>query len=112
MARSIIQTLGNLNEGRFIGDATDQLTELVKAIRETGKGGKLTIELAVKPASRGNAMVIAGKIKATPPKMPPAETIMFSDDDGNLLTDDPRQMKLDIRSVPDVAPDHANLKNA
>lgn len=100
---SIIQTLGRLDGGFFIGRATDAEQDLVRAINETGKAGKLTITISIKPATRGGAMVVRGDIKVNKPTEPPMETMMFANESGELLADDPRQQQLDLRVVPDAA---------
>jgi hypothetical protein len=109
---SLIQTLGRLDDGFFLGKCTDAQQDLVRAIQDTGKGGKLIIEINIKPATRGGAMVVGGKIKLTKPAEPPTETMMFASESGELLGDDPRQMQLDLRVVPDLETTPIHLKTA
>lgn len=107
---SIIQTLGRLDGGFFIGRATDAEQELVRSIVETGKAGSLTITLSIKPATRGGAMVIRGDVKLKKPAEAPTETMMFATEDGELLVDDPKQMRLDLQVIPEATADHVNQK--
>jgi hypothetical protein len=62
MTRPITDTLRHIGGGVFIDTASDKLTELVNAVDETGKPGKLLLEVSVKKASRGGAMHITGKV--------------------------------------------------
>lgn len=109
---SIIQLLGQLDGGFFLGKATDAQHELVRAISDTGKGGKLIIEINIKPATRSSAMVVRGNIKLTKPAEPPLETIMFGTEDGDLLANDPRQVQLDLRVIPEQDANPQTLKTA
>lgn len=102
---SIMQTMARLQDGFFLGKASDAERELVRSIQETGKAGSLVITLTIKPATRGGAMVVRGDIKVKRPADIPMESMMFAGPDGELLTDDPRQERLDLRVVEeDQAP--------
>jgi hypothetical protein len=96
--RPITDTLRAVQQGVFLEEASEQLAALVKQITETGKGGKLVIELAIKPVGRKSAAIsITGKVTAKAPNETPDETLMFPTPEGNLLTEDPRQQKLDLK---------------
>lgn len=120
--RPITDTLRSLGHGSFIDDASDALNKLVTAVDETGRGGKLTLTLAIKKATRGSgAMVVQDEIKLTMPKMDSRETMLFATPEGNLVTEDPRQQKLDLKTVTKateeqplktVAEDRGTLKTA
>ena len=110
---SIIQTLGRLHGGFFLGQATDAEQDLVRAIQDTGKAGTLILEIRIKPATRGGAMVVSGDIKVKKPSEPATETMMFANSSGELLADDPHQLQLDLRCVPDASDStNINLKIA
>lgn len=61
-ARPITDTLRHLRGGVFMDEASDALQELVRKVDETGKGGKIVIELTVRKISRTGAMEVADKI--------------------------------------------------
>lgn len=79
------------------------LTDLVNAVIETGKGGMLTLTIGIKPPARrdSSAVEIGYDIKCTKPKLPAAKTILFATPGGDLVREDPRQASLpEIREVP------------
>lgn len=98
MAKPITDVLREVRRGAFSEEAGDQLAELVKSVVEHGKGGKMTIELSVRPAGKKNAaLIITAKSTVKAPQDSPDETLMFPTPEGNLLTEDPRQQKLDLK---------------
>lgn len=98
-ARPITDTLRHIGGGVFIDTASDKMAELVSAVDESGKSGKLELTITVKKATRGGAMHITGKCRVTKPAEEPMEALMFATPDGNLMTDDPHQQKLDLKTV-------------
>jgi hypothetical protein len=101
MAKPLSDTLRQLRQGVFSEEAGDQLAQLVQQVTEHNKSGKMTIELTVKPAGKKNAAVIVtGKCTVKAPQDSPDETLMFPTPEGNLLTEDPRQQKLDLKVAP------------
>jgi hypothetical protein len=92
-----------LQGGTFMDDASNQLAELVSAVNNTGKGGKITLEISVKKMSKGACGVI-GKIRMSKPIEAPDATLMFPTEEGDLLTEDPRQQKLPLKAVDVAAP--------
>ena len=102
---SLQTLLTQLNNGGFMHDASDRLTELVRAIGETGKAGSLTLKISARPTQgKASALVFAAKVTAAIPAVPPDATLMFSNADGDLFAEDPRQMKLDLRQVNTAPP--------
>lgn len=78
--------------------AGEKLSALVKAVSETGKAGTLTLKIDVKPSTAG-AQAVRGDINLKLPKTNPAESLLFPTPEGNLLEDDPRQTKLELKKV-------------
>lgn len=112
MPKSFTDELRDLRRGALVADLTDKMAALVLEVAATGKPGKLTLELTVKRASRGSsALTVADK---TTVKMPDAnmdsETLMFASPEGSLLTEDPRQARLDLKAVAVATP--TELKTA
>ncbi|MBL8469671.1 hypothetical protein [Methyloversatilis discipulorum] len=107
MVRPITDTLRALRNGHFIDEASEDLARIVNAVSETGKSGKLTIEITVKKAGQGrnSALSVQATSAVKLPKQPIDDTLMFPTPDGNLLTEDPRQQKLDLKvaSVPSAS---------
>jgi hypothetical protein len=96
--RPLTDTLRYLQGGTFLDEASEQLAELVSAVDATGKGGKITLEISVKKMSKG-ACGVVGKIRLSKPLEAPDATLMFPTPEGNLLTEDPRQQKLELKNV-------------
>lgn len=104
--RPITDTLRSLGHGVFIDEASDALNQLVNAVESTGRAGKLTLVLSLKKATRnGLALVVQDEIKLQLPKQPARETMLFATPEGNLLTEDPRQQSLELRSVTETPPE-------
>lgn len=97
--RPITDTLRHIGGGIFIDTASDKLAELVSAVDTTGKAGKLTLDVTVKKATRGGAMIVTGKVRLTKPAEEPMETMLFATPEGNLVTEDPNQKTLDLKVI-------------
>lgn len=99
------QEVGNeLRRGVFMDELGDNLQALVKAVTESGKGGKMVIEISVEPASKGQSAVkIKDQIKIQLPKVAAGETIMFVTPDNNIVANDPRQNTRELRFVEEDA---------
>lgn len=111
--RPITDTLRHIGGGVFIDTASDKLAELVAAVDTSGKSGRIDLTITVKKATRGGAMHIVGKVKLTKPAEEPMEAMLFATPEGNLVADDPRQQKLDLKSVAKATDAPAmNLKTA
>lgn len=112
-ARPITDTLRHIGGGVFIDIASDKMSELVNAVSDSGKPGKLTMDISVKKATRGGAMHISGKITMKKPAEDPMEAMLFATPEGNLVADDPKQAKLDLKVAAGATDTPAtNLKTA
>lgn len=110
MVRPITDTLRHLEGGCFVDTASDKLAEVVRAVEATGKTGELTLKIKVRRATAG-ALALYGSVTARVPAEPPTEALMFSTPEGNLLTEDPSQKKLDLRPVaPEPARELTQMK--
>lgn len=107
--RPITDVLRQIGGGTFIDEASEKLAELVTKADETGKGCTLTLAITIKKATRSGAMHVGGKITSKAPADEPMEALMFATPEGNLLIDDPKQERLDLR-IADVQ--SAELKTA
>lgn len=98
MARSIVDTLRHLEGGCLIDEASEKLAEVVRRVDATGKGGSLTIKVDVRRATAG-AMAVRGTVTSKVPAEPPIEALLWGTPEGNLLTEDPAQSKLELKPV-------------
>lgn len=108
--RPITDTLRHLRGGEFLDEASEALQALVRAVDESGKAGSVTIVLNVKKIARNGAMEVTDKIATKMPAATPDTTLLFATVDGNLVTEDPHQRKLDLKSV--TTPSAEDLRKA
>lgn len=103
------EQLAYLAKGSLNEECTEELVELIKAVRLTGKKGTLTLtlEVGMLDKSSEDAMRITGEVKTKPPKLDKPTTIMFSTYDGDLLRDDPEQLRIELRQVGVSQPEQA-----
>lgn len=97
--RPIGETLARLGGGLFLDEASEELNKLVQIVESTGKGASITLKISIKKATRGGAMLVSGDVKVTKPPREPMEALMFATVEGNLVADDPNQMKLELKDV-------------
>lgn len=98
-------------DGILNQEMSDSVREVVEAVRQTGKAGRILLELAIEPAGKGagNAIVIKHQVTARKPKLDRDASIFFADDHHNLFRDNPLQKTLDLRTVdkPAIAEERA-----
>lgn len=76
-------------KGRANDEATAKLKEIVEAVNRTGKPGKITIELTVKPVPNiAGTYSLEDKITHAPPKEP-RKSMWFATADGGLTRNQP-----------------------
>lgn len=76
--------------------AGEKFSELVNAVTANNKAGTLTLKIAVKPSTAG-ALAVKAEVNINKPKGLPAESLLWATPDGNLLAEDPRQAKLELK---------------
>jgi hypothetical protein len=78
-----------------------KLAEVVAAVAELQKKGRLTLTLELSPMKNNTgAAEVAVRIKAAIPEAMPASTFMWPDEHGRLHRNDPRQQELPgIRAI-------------
>lgn len=100
MAKPLTDPLRLLQRGNFIAEAGDALAELVSAVSQQGRSGKMTIVISIKPAGKkNNALIITPKYTVQAPQEAPDETLLFPTPEGNLETSDPDQVEMDLRVI-------------
>lgn len=95
------QTLTHLNKGAVEIETTEELAKLVKAVRETGKAGQITLTLKVSLFNKNdeNMVKIDPVVTAKIPELEIGTNVMWSTADGDLLRDDPEKMQREVRAV-------------
>lgn len=98
MSSSLTDTMRRLSGGALCDEADEKLAALVQGVEATGKPGSITIKLSLKKVG-GGAMSASGKVSALIPADVAPITLLFPTPEGALLTEDPKQKKLDLREV-------------
>ena len=98
---SFVETLHDLRKGAALAEAGDRLQALVAAVRDTGKAGKLTLTIEVKPTKGDHdILTLHDGLKVALPEPDRGVTIMYATDHNTLQRQDPRQPALpDLRDV-------------
>lgn len=83
-----LEIMSRHDNGRFVEDADDLLSRVVREVIRYGGKGKLTLELEIKPnGERGISLNPA--VKHTLPKRTQPDAFYFPDADGDLFRDPP-----------------------
>lgn len=99
-SRPFMDFLREHRNGSTHDELSDALRDLVAAVGEEGKAGKLTFTVNIKPAGRDSgALEVGTEIKLLPPKASPGVSIFFASAENNLVRQDPRQQALELREI-------------
>lgn len=109
---NFLEVLGDHRSGDLIPELDNRLTEVLSAVRGTGKEGKLMLTLTIKPAGRlkVETVLIEDKVDTKIPELPKGGSIFFATDDNELHLRDPRQETLDLRDVNSERPPLRDVK--
>lgn len=95
--QSFLDVLSQIRGGAALTDAGKDLQELVQAVREAGKPGKLTFSITVEPDKADDSVVtLQPDVVLKLPKKARAKGIFYMDRHGNLTREDPRQIELEL----------------
>jgi hypothetical protein len=102
MKKAFTQTLVELRGGELVEEATNQLNELVSMVRDTGKPGKITVTIDVKPFSKvADALEVTGKVTTSLPREKETAEVFFPTFENNLSRHSERQTELPGISLAD-----------
>lgn len=110
--------LTELNEGSTHAGLTSDLSELLRTVQNTGRGGSLTLKIKVAPATRTQSgtvdkITITADRKLELPKPVSPSDFFWLTDDGETSRNHPRQNDLDLREVGSTNGENsANFKKA
>lgn len=86
--------------GQLATDLSEELANVVRAVKRTGGKGSLTLVLTVKPRGRDSGQVeLSGEVKPKIPIAPIAPSMLFATDEGNLVRENPAQATLPLTFV-------------
>lgn len=100
---SVIKFFQEHRNGLTHDEITDAMRDLVAAVTDEQKAGKLTITITVKPMGKGDGLEVAVAVKAAPPKETPGVSIFFATPENNLQRADPRQTAMELRDIGPAA---------
>lgn len=85
--------LGQIRKGRSLSELSEALRDLVQAVRDTGKKGKLVYTVAVEPAAKtdGRVLMVSDDVALKAPESARDASLFFSTDEGRLSRKDPDQ---------------------
>lgn len=88
------QVLRQINHGRLIDELTDEMTEVLQRVAETGCAGALNLKIKFVPHK--NQIEVKAEIKGSLPQPIRPLSLFFLNEDGGLTRDDPLQKPLDL----------------
>ena len=105
MSKAFGVFLQELRDGRVHADLSQQMEELLAKVKETGKGGELSLKIKIKPATRGgdvDKVTISDLITLSLPKPERGEDFFWLTDDNDLTRNHPKQASLELRDVTEA----------
>ncbi|ERJ35903.1 hypothetical protein L810_1160 [Burkholderia sp. AU4i] len=95
MMKSYTSTLVDIRGGMLVEEATAQLNQLVSLVRDTGKAGKISVTIEIKPFAKvADALEVSGEVSTTLPKEKRAAEVFFPTVENNLSRNSERQPDL------------------
>lgn len=91
---SFLRTLAELRKGGAVTDASNDLAEVIKGVRKTGRPGELTIKLKVRAHADGETITIEDVVTPKVPRKATKATSFFDAEDGTLTRDNPNQPEM------------------
>lgn len=90
--RPFDQVIRQINNGRLVDEITDEMTEVISAVRATGRPGKITVTLSFHPrGSTNEQMEVRPIIKGTAPELGRPISLFYVNSDDGLQREDPLQ---------------------
>jgi hypothetical protein len=100
--------LAELDDGKVVRDLMDEKKRVVKAVRDTGLAGSLTLKLNFK--ADGRAILTFPQVTTKVPTKKNNGTLFYDDEDGGLSRNDPKQIRLNFKDV-NPKPQKQDLKD-
>lgn len=101
MSNSFLTNVQTQRGGELLDELGDQYRDLIAAVRETGKKGKLVLELEVKPSGGedNEALTVHDNVKPTIPEHDRKPSMYFATQDNKLTRQHPQQQELPVRDA-------------
>ena len=103
--RPALETLRELDEGRFLDKLAFAIRDVTDSVRALNKPGKIAITLEIAPFTQKGltepVLTIESDIAAKPPKPDAPKTLFFVDDESNPTRQPQRQRGLALQIAGD-----------
>ena len=94
------RAINEVGYGDLSTTASEELAKVVKAVKETGRKGSITLTLEIKPRGRDSGQVeLTGDVKTKAPINQIAPSMLFATDEGDLVRENPAQATLPLSFV-------------
>jgi hypothetical protein len=98
--RPLQHSLVNIRKGDLMNEAGQELANLLFACMQSGKRGRLVVEVEVVPAAAGSTdLTVNDKLKVFMPERDKGQSFLFAGKDGTLTREDPEKDTANIRQV-------------
>ena len=84
-------------------EISDSLRDMVAAVTDAQKGGKIVITFGISPMGKGDGLEVTIETKITMPKEKPGRSVFYATPENNLVREDPRQQNMELREVGTAA---------
>lgn len=105
MSRAFAVFLQELRDGRTHAELTAQMADLLEKVASTGKAGSITLEIKVKPSTRGAdvaKVTVLDAIKVKLPSPERGEDFFWLTEEHELSRNHPRQASLELRDISSI----------
>lgn len=82
------------NKGRTHDELGVALRDVAAAVKDTGKPGRLTLTIEIRPSKAEGAVTVTDKISTKIPALERPASIFYLDDADNLVRNDPHQTSI------------------
>lgn len=102
-ANGFSNVLGQIRNGALVDELTESLTEAVIAMRKTGKKSSLILKMDLVPVTKGDtsSLYIDADVTVKLPKPEQRASVFFTNEENELLRNDPRQKEFEQLKVVD-----------
>jgi hypothetical protein len=96
----LMEELNCMGKGMLVENAQQTLDTLIKAVRETGKKGSMTIQIDCGLLDKdGTVIELSGSVKDKIPRHTMPKLIRYTDDKGRTYVNDPDQVEFNFSNA-------------
>ena len=95
-----VALLASKTGGVTLSEIDEKVAKLVLTVLATGKSGTLTYKIKIS-RNGGKGVKVEDEVSVKEPKLETGISFFFADENGTLTRNDPRQMNIPFRPVPD-----------